>query len=78
MGFLYAGAGSVIASLWNVNDASTAELMRLLYTAMASGLPPAKALRRAQLKMSREERWASPYYWAGFVIEGDWATARTN
>jgi CHAT domain-containing protein len=78
-GFLYAGAKTVIASLWKVNDASTAELMRLLYQAMeVHGMPPAAALRWAQLTMSRESRWASPYYWAGFTVQGDWRSARAN
>lgn len=76
-GFLYAGANSVVASLWDVDDASTAELMRLFYEGMeTNGLPSAEALRRAQLAMSRRARWASPYYWAPFIIEGDWSTAQ--
>ena len=33
---------------------------------------PAAALRAAQLELSRDPRWAAPYYWAGFVIQGDW------
>ena len=78
-GFLYAGANSVVASLWNVDDASTAELMRLFYEGMeTNGLSPAKALRQAQLAISSRARWAFPYYWAPFIIEGDWTTAKTN
>jgi CHAT domain-containing protein len=73
-GFIYAGAKSVVASLWRVNDASTAELMRVFYTGMErQRLSPADALRRAQLAISLRPEWASPYYWAGFVIEGEYA-----
>jgi len=35
-------------------------------------LKPAAALRAAQLKMSQEKRWRSPYYWAGFFFQGEW------
>jgi CHAT domain-containing protein len=70
-GFMYAGASSVVASLWKVDDDATAELMRHFYDAMLTkGLTPAAALRHAQLTMSRDKRWHSPYYWAGFVIQG--------
>jgi CHAT domain-containing protein len=70
-GFMYAGASSVVASLWKVDDDATAELMRHFYDAMFSkGLTPAAALRDAQLKMSQDKRWHSPYYWAGFIIQG--------
>jgi CHAT domain-containing protein len=72
-GFLYAGAKTVVASLWKVNDASTAELMRLFYGAMErQGMSPASALRWAQWTMAQQSRWADPYYWAGFILEGDW------
>ena len=70
-GFMYAGASSVVASLWKVDDDATAELMRHFYYAMfTKGLTPVAALRDAQLKMSQDKRWNSPYYWAGFVIQG--------
>jgi CHAT domain-containing protein len=72
-GFMYAGAPRVIASLWTVDDLATAELMKLFYQRMfKDGLPPGAALRAAQLEMSREERWAPPYFWAGFVLHGEW------
>jgi CHAT domain-containing protein len=71
--FMYAGAPRVIASLWQVSDAATAELMKRLYAGILKrGLAPAAALRAAQLEMSREPRWASPYFWAGFTLQGDW------
>ena len=71
--FMYAGAPRVIASLWQVSDAATAELMKRLYAGILKrGLAPAAALRAAQLEMSTEPRWASPYFWAGFTLQGDW------
>jgi CHAT domain-containing protein len=70
-GFMYAGASSVIASLWKVDDDATAELMKHFYAAIfRKGLTPAAALREAQLTMSKNERWGAPYYWAGFIIQG--------
>ena len=72
-GFMYAGAARVVASLWNVNDAATAELMKKFYRAMLiEKMTPAAALRSAQLAMSRDPRWSSPYYWSGFVLQGEW------
>ena len=72
-GFMYAGASSVVASLWKVDDDATAELMRLFYGYMLQdGLSPAAALRKAQVTMSKQKRWESPYFWAGFVIQGQY------
>ncbi len=72
-GFLYAGAARVVASLWRVDDQSTAELMKRFYRAMLKeNLSPAAALRTAQLEMSHHERWSAPYYWAGFVLLGEY------
>ena len=73
-GFIYAGAKSVVASLWRVNDASTAELMRVFYSGIEQrGLTPAAALREAQLYISQQPKLVvAPYYWAGFVLEGEY------
>jgi CHAT domain-containing protein len=72
-GFMYAGSPRVVASLWAVGDRATAELMRRFYTAMLKRkLPPAAALRAAQLSMMREARWSAPQEWAGFVFQGEW------
>lgn len=72
-GFMYAGAPRVVASLWQVNDLATAELMKRFYTAMLQRkMPAAAALRAAQLELQRDARWRAPYYWAGFVLQGDW------
>jgi CHAT domain-containing protein len=70
-GFMYAGASGVVASLWKVDDEATAELMKLFYEGLFKrGLSPAAALRAAQLQMAQQKAWQSPYYWAGFVIQG--------
>lgn len=72
-GFLHVGAKSVVASLWQVDDRATAELMRNFYRAMFDdGLPPAAALREAKKAMWREPRWRAPYYWAAFVLQGEY------
>jgi CHAT domain-containing protein len=72
-GFMYAGTPRVIASLWNVRDEATAELMKRFYRNMLIGKSsPAAALREAQISMWREPRWAAPYYWAGFALQGEW------
>jgi len=72
-GFMYAGSPRVVASLWQVDDESTAELMQRFYRAMLEdGRRPADALRAAQLEMSRHPRWSAPFYWAGFVLQGEW------
>jgi CHAT domain-containing protein/Tfp pilus assembly protein PilF len=72
-GFMYAGAERVVASLWQVDDQATAQLMRHFYRGMLKeNLRPAAALRAAQIEMSKSSRWSEPYYWAGFVIQGEW------
>jgi CHAT domain-containing protein/Tfp pilus assembly protein PilF len=72
-GFMYAGASRVVASLWNVNDAATADLMSHFYRYMLQEKQrPAEALRNAQLKMLQQKKWKSPYYWAAFTIQGEW------
>jgi CHAT domain-containing protein len=72
-GFMYAGAARVVASLWQVDDEATSQLMWRFYRGMLKeGLRPAAALREAQIEMSQSSRWSSPYYWAGFVIQGEW------
>jgi CHAT domain-containing protein len=73
-GFMYAGAKRVVASLWKVDDEATAELMKLFYRYMLKDkMPAASALRMAQAEIMRMRvEWRAPYYWAGFVLQGDW------
>jgi CHAT domain-containing protein/tetratricopeptide (TPR) repeat protein len=72
-GFFHAGARAVLVSLWEVDDRATAELMRLFYREMLQGgRPPAAALRAAQAALRQRPGWRAPYFWAGFVLQGDW------
>ncbi|MEH2124958.1 CHAT domain-containing protein [Nostoc sp.] len=72
-GFMYAGAKRVAVSLWSVNDTATASLMTKFYQQMLEkGLTPVAALRAAQLEMWKTQQWKAPYYWAAFVVQGEW------
>jgi CHAT domain-containing protein len=71
-GFMHAGASSVVASLWKVDDEATAELMKHFYTNMLKkGMRPAEALREAQNTLRKDPLWSSPHYWAGFTLQGE-------
>jgi CHAT domain-containing protein/tetratricopeptide (TPR) repeat protein len=70
--FLAAGAGRVLVSLWRVDDRATSELMDRFYRALFDGRSASAALRQAQLALRGEPAWSAPYYWAGFVLQGDW------
>ncbi len=71
-GFMYAGAARVVASLWRLQDRTTADLMERFYRRLTQGDRPAQALRHAQLSIWRERGRSDPYYWAAFVLQGDW------
>jgi CHAT domain-containing protein len=70
--FIYAGAPSVIVSLWSVDAHSTQELMHEFYTLLKNGTDKATALQEAQKKIMEKEGYSHPYYWAPFVLVGDW------
>ncbi|HEX8098469.1 MAG TPA: CHAT domain-containing protein [Pyrinomonadaceae bacterium] len=70
--FAKAGAPTVVASLWSVNDVSTRDTMKLFYQELAAGQSKAEAMRRAQLAVMRDPRFAHPYFWAPFVLLGEW------
>jgi CHAT domain-containing protein len=83
--FQFAGARSVLASLWSVNDQATSELMIRFYKHLLAGVPKDQALQAAQQELiagpievlnekgEREVRdFSAPYYWAGFQLYGDW------
>lgn len=73
-GFMYAGSKSVMASLWKVDDRATADLMSHFYRALVKErLPPSAALRWAQVEMWKQSRWRVPYYWAAFVLQGEYS-----
>lgn len=72
-GFFHAGAAQVLASLWPVRDKTTAELMQRFYHGLfQDGLTAAAALRQAQIAMWKERLWRPRFYWAPFVLQGDW------
>jgi CHAT domain-containing protein len=73
-GFMYAGAPRVVASLWKVDDRATSELMKRFYQGMLGpeALSAAGALRQAQLSIWKQKQWREPYYWAAFVLQGEW------
>ncbi|MBL8220015.1 MAG: CHAT domain-containing protein [Bryobacterales bacterium] len=69
--FLAAGASGVVATLWAVDDAATAELMAAFYRELLKRRStPAAALRQAQLSLRAQSRWRNPYFWAGFIYIG--------
>ena len=71
-GFLDAGARNVVASLWQVPDRSTAELMSAFYRSyLQRGAAPAAALREAQLAVRSRRGWSEPYHWASFILLGE-------
>lgn len=72
-GFMYAGAPSVVASLWQVDDEATAELMKHFYRNMLeNNMRPGEALRAAQNSIRQQPEWSSPYYWAAFTLQGEY------
>jgi CHAT domain-containing protein len=83
--FQYAGARSVVASMWEVADQTTAELMARFHHHLATGLSKDEALRAAQIELIRdpipittpqgqtlETDASAPFFWAAFQIFGDW------
>lgn len=72
-GFMYAGSRRVVASLWQVEDQATAALMTRFYHGLwQEAVPPSSALAAAQRELAGNRRFRDPYYWAGFVLVGDW------
>ncbi|NEU77767.1 CHAT domain-containing protein [Nostoc sp. UIC 10630] len=72
-GFMYASSPRVVVSLWSVDDQATSELMKVFYKKMLQeGLKPAAALRTAQIEIWRTQKYAAPYYWAPFTLQGEW------
>jgi CHAT domain-containing protein len=73
--FLYAGARSVVATLWSIEDGAAAEFANRFYDARRSR-PTPEALADAQRSMIRDPRFASPYDWAAYGLTGDQSTDR--
>jgi CHAT domain-containing protein len=66
--FLRAGAHNVVAALWDVSDASTAQLMDRFYDELNKGASPDAALRTAKLSLLRSKEFHNPFYWAPFQL----------
>jgi CHAT domain-containing protein len=72
-GFIYAGASRVVVSLWDVNDVATTTLMSDFYRKMFTGpASTSQALRNAQLDMLKKDPQLPSYFWAAFILQGEW------
>jgi CHAT domain-containing protein len=69
---LYAGAASVVVSLWSVAAQSTMELMEEFYRGLKEGKDKAAALQQAMIKIMKKQEYSHPYFWAPFILIGDW------
>lgn len=75
--FMFAGAPRIVVSLWKVSDEATSELMTAFYKYLFDDDDtPSAALRKAQLSLIESDKWADPYYWGAFVLEGEWRNHR--
>jgi CHAT domain-containing protein len=70
-GFLYAGAGALLASLWKVADDHTLDFMKNMYQSLYTGRSKAAALREAQQEMLTQDHQLHPAYWGAFQLIGD-------
>jgi len=71
--FIYAGASRVMVNLWNTNDPASIELIKRFYEKiLKENQSPTIALRQVQLEMLQDEKYKSPFYWAGFQLQGEW------
>lgn len=80
-GFYYAGAKSLVNTLWKINDKSTVKLMEYFYEGLSNGYSKSEALRKAKLKYletTDDELLKHPYYWAAFVVSGDISPISNN
>lgn len=66
------GARSTVATLWSVKDESTAQFMTEFYQLLSQGINKAEALRTAQLKLLKQPQYEHPFYWAPFILVGNW------
>ncbi|OUC14543.1 MAG: hypothetical protein B0A82_11440 [Alkalinema sp. CACIAM 70d] len=71
------GAESQLISLWKVNDQATKDLMVSYYKKLLSGEGRSEALRQAKLETIFHEQYSHPYFWAGFILSGNWSPLET-
>jgi CHAT domain-containing protein len=70
--FLYAGARTVAVSLWDISDAGTADFMMAFYQQVRDGSSTDVALQQAMIAARRDPARKDPFYWAPFILVGDW------
>jgi hypothetical protein len=70
--FLIAGAQTVLASHWNINDNATSQLMTEFMRRWRAGEPRAQTWHEAQLEMLRSKDFPNPYFWSAFTLTGRW------
>lgn len=78
--FNYAGSESILTSLWEIDEESSAKIVKLFYDNLSEGMPKDEALRKAKLSYiaTAEGRTVAPQYWAGLVLIGDIAPIDLN
>jgi len=73
--FLLAGAKATLSTLWTADDTFTAALVKQFYKNLADGMDKGSALRKAKLDLMKKfGDQAMPFYWAGFVLDGESAS----
>lgn len=70
-GFRSAGASSVVAALWPIDDEASAEFFPAMYQALQQGRSRAQSLQMARLRMLQSPTYSHPYYWGGYTLLGD-------
>ena len=75
--FFYAGAKSVVSTLWGINDRSTVDFMSYFYELLSNGENKAQALRMAKIRMMKS-KYSHPYYWGAFILNGDYRSTITS
>ncbi len=73
-----AGAETLVMSLWRVDDNATRDLMTKFYQRLTAGNGRSASLRTVQLELLKSRDYSHPFYWAPFIIAGDWTPLRTN
>lgn len=79
--FYYAGAKSLVYTLWDINDSSSSEIMENFYKNLSDGVDKDQALRNAKLtflEKHKEDNFKHPYYWSSFIISGNTAPLTTD
>ena len=71
--FFYSGSSSVLMTLWSIHDQAGAQFMERFYSHLAAGEPIAAALRKAKMDMIASPFYSHPYFWAGYILNGDGA-----